>query len=82
MIKTIIITSEEAASSNDGYKSIFQEKSYKWIEEEFDKGWLIEMLSISFYNKELDRHQYCDILYRAWRDNIHLELLERLKIGL
>lgn len=82
MIKTIVSRTEEALNSIESYKSVFQEKYYKWIEEEFDKGWIIEVLRIEFYNKELDSTQYCDILYRANCDKTHLEMLERLTVGL
>ena len=82
MIKTIVVRAEEAETSIDSYKSVYQEKYYKWIDEEFDKGWLIEILRLNFYNKDYDMNQYCDIEYRAKADKVHLEMLERLTIGL
>ena len=82
MIKTIVVRQEEAEANIESYKSIYRKKSYKWIDEEFDKGWLIEILRMGFYNKDYDMNQYCDIEYRAVADKIHLEMLERLTIGL
>lgn len=80
-IKTIIVRYEEAKDLVS-IKDIFREKLYTWIDEEYDKGWFIETLKFNFYNKDEDTNQYCDVIYRAKQDPIHLELLERLKIGL
>jgi len=82
MIKTIIVRAEEALPSIESYKSVYQEKYYKWIDEAFDNGCLIEVLRMDFYNKAFDNNQYCDIEFRTRTDEIHLEVLERLTIGL
>ena len=82
MIHTIIIKNVESLLSRQGYKDKFQEKYYKWIEEEFDNGWVIEILRIDYRDQQEDLNCYWDIEYRAKQDPIHLELLERLKIGL
>lgn len=82
MIKTIVIRREEIDSSIETIRNIYKEKYFKWIDEEFDKGWLIETLRFDFYSKDYDISVYCDIEYRAKADEIHLEMLERLTIGL
>ena len=82
MIHTITIKSSESLLSKKSYPNKFWEKYDKWIIEEYNKGWIIEVLRIDYRNQQEDLNCYWDIEYRSWKDPIHEETEERLKIGL
>ena len=82
MIKTIIIRPEETDFTRRSYKDVAMKKWYNWCDEEWYKGWFIDVLRFDFYNKDADISQYLEIGYRAIRDDGYLEITERLKIGL
>ena len=61
---------------------VFQDKLNQWIDNEYDRGWIIEILRFDFYYKDIDTNHYCDIKYRCKQDPEHLKVEERLKVGL
>jgi len=81
LIKTVIVAFAEAQTLVS-IRDIFRDKLYNWIDNEYDKGQFIEILKFDFYNKDANMNQYCNIIYKTKTDPMHLELLERLKIGL
>jgi len=81
LIKTILLQAEDVWNFYDA-KTAFNDKYYRWIDEKYDRGYIIETLKIDCYTKDYDTNIYWDILYRAKLDPIHVEVTERLEIGL
>lgn len=81
MIFTIIINKEEIMATRD-CKSLFEKRLNIFIEEEWIKGRIVEILNLKPYNKPGDLYEYYDIEYRTQQDPEYLQIEERLKIGL
>lgn len=80
MNKTIVIKIEENYTAKS-IENIFKEKVDIWLDEEYSNGWIIKILKFDFYIKGNNTNHYYNIIYKAKQDPLHLELLERIKIG-